>query len=54
MGQQLRLAALPEDSSLVLSTHVGQLTTTCKSSFRGCDTLFWLLQTPHTCMDTYT
>ena len=32
---------LPEDLSLVLSNHVGQLTTICNSSSRRSNALFW-------------
>jgi hypothetical protein len=38
--------ALGEDPGLVLSTHIGQLTTTCNSSSRKSDTYFQLLQAP--------
>lgn len=34
-------AVFSEDLGLVPSTHIGQPTNTCNSSFRGLDTLFW-------------
>lgn len=43
MPQRFRaFAALPEDLSLHLSTHRGQLTTACNFVPRGFDALFWL------------
>lgn len=42
VGERM-LAALPKDLSLVLSTHVGWLTTACDPS-----TPFWLQRHPHT------
>lgn len=44
------LAALSENLSLALSTHVGQFTTT---SPRESNVLFWPLWVPHSCMHTY-
>lgn len=41
MAQQLS-TALAEYLSWVPSTHIGQLITTCNSSSKGSDTLFWL------------
>lgn len=32
--------ALVDDASLILSTHVGKLTTTCNSNPRGSDSIF--------------
>jgi hypothetical protein len=36
---QRTLTALGEDPDLVPSTHIGQLTSTCNSSFKGSDAL---------------
>lgn len=45
MTQLLRvLAALPKDPSLVPSTNVKQLTTTCDCSSRKFNSLLWLPQ----------
>ena len=45
MPQWIRgLTALPEVLSLVPSTHVGWLTTSCDSSSRRPDVLFWPLK----------
>jgi hypothetical protein len=42
MAQQLRaIIALAEDASLVLSTHVRQLTAACKFSSRRSSALSW-------------
>lgn len=62
MARQLEaLAALPEALGLVPSTYIGQLTGTYSYSFRGFDTIVWLLRTllhvcvcTHTCMHTDT
>jgi hypothetical protein len=45
-GEALRddLASLPEESSLLPSTYLKQLTTTCNSSSGKSNALFWLLK----------
>lgn len=45
MAQQIRaFAVLPQDRGLVLSTYVGQFTTTHFYISRGSNTLFWPLK----------
>lgn len=56
MAQQFRLlAVLPEEPSLVPSTHVRLLTATWTSSSTGSATLLWAAQasSPHTDIHTY-
>jgi hypothetical protein len=49
MEQWIRALAAPaEDLSLVPSTHVGQITTTCNSGSRRPDALFWSPRAPGT------
>lgn len=48
-----QLTALGEDRSSIPSTHVGPLTTNCKLSFGGSNTLFSSIDA-HTSIDTHT
>lgn len=55
MARQLRaLTALADDSTLVPSTHIRQLTITCNFSSKGFDALFWTPQNLHSCAHTCT
>lgn len=41
MSQCLRLAVLQKDERSVPSTHIGELTTACSSSYRAFSAIFW-------------